>query len=70
MNTHLTIDLNGDWRNYQPAPVSGWEIIGTVRSGSDMGALGKSPFGMFAMINNGTVTPIDKAKIDAELNKL
>jgi hypothetical protein len=48
-----SIDPNGAWRHYHPRPVrAGWQMLGTVRCQSDhsIGALGRSPAGLFAQI--------------------
>jgi hypothetical protein len=58
-----SIDLSGAWRHYHPRAVpAGWRILGTVRCQSDdsIGALGRSPAGLFAQINASGVRLLDQ----------
>jgi len=53
-----TIDPSGFWRLYHPIPVQeGWQMLGTIRRASDrsMGALGRSPDGLYVQINGDDV---------------
>ena len=61
-----TIDPNGAWRHYHPRPVpAGWRMLGTVRCQTDdsIGALGRSPAGLFAQINAGGVRLLDQRAV-------
>ena len=64
-----TIDPGGFWRLYHPKPVpEGWQMLGTFRCWSDdsIGALGRSPAGLFAQINADGVRLLDqRAAADA-----
>ena len=63
----LAVDTNGNWRLYTH-PLPGWEMLGTVQRGLEIGALGKSPAGIFAQINAGSVRSLDQRKIQAAIN--
>jgi hypothetical protein len=68
-----SIDPNGAWRRYHPGPVpAGWRMLGTVRSQSDdsIGALGRSPAGLFAQINAGGVRLLDQRAVAGALRRV
>lgn len=48
----LTITPGGPWRLYTH-PLPGWEMLGTVQRGMEIGALAKSPAGLLAQVNAG-----------------
>lgn len=61
-----TIDPSGFWRLYHPKPVpEGWEMLGTIRRASDrsMGALGRSPDGLYVQINGDDVRMLDQRAV-------
>jgi hypothetical protein len=68
-----TIDPNGAWRHYHPRPVpKGWRMLGTVRCQSDdsIGALVRSPAGLFAQINAGGVRVLDQRAVADALRRV
>jgi hypothetical protein len=72
MNTY-TIDAGGAWRRYHPEPVpKGWRILGTIHCESDAstGALGRSPAGVYALINGGNVRILDQSAVAAALGRV
>ena len=62
----LTITPGGAWRLYT-RPLAGWEMLGTVQRGMEIGALGCSPTGLYAQINAGAVRMLDQRKVRAAL---
>jgi hypothetical protein len=65
-----TIDAGGAWGFYHPMPVpKGWRMIGTVQCASDnsIGALGRSPAGLYAQITVGGVRLLDQRAVAAAL---
>lgn len=62
----LTVLVGGPWRLYTH-PLAGWEMIGTVQRGLEIGALGLSPAGLYAQINAGAVRTLDQRKILAAM---
>lgn len=63
----ITITPGGPWRIYQHAIPAGWVMLGTVQRGMEIGALGKSPAGVLAMLNAGAVRALDQRKARAAL---
>jgi len=67
-----SIDPSGAWRHYHPRAVpAGWRMLGTVRCQSDdsIGALGRSPAGLFAQINAGGVRLLDQRAVADALRR-
>lgn len=62
----LTITPGGPWRLYTH-PLPGWEMLGTVQRGMEIGALAKSPAGLLAQVNSGAVRELDQRKARAAL---
>lgn len=67
----LAVTPNGPWRLYQHAVVPpGWEILGTVQRGFDIGALARNVrTGIYVMMRNGSVTMLDQRKVTAALSR-
>ena len=63
----LTVIFGGNWRLYTRRPPDGWEMIGTVQRGMEIGALAKSPIGVYAQINAGAIQPLPQSKILAAI---
>ena len=63
----LLITQGGPWRLYTH-PLAGWEMLGTVQRGMEIGALAKSPAGLLAQVNAGAVRALDQRKALAALN--
>lgn len=65
----LTVTLGGPWRFYQHATLPGWEMLGTVQRGDEIGALARSTnTGTLGMMRAGAVSVIDQRKALAALN--
>lgn len=63
----LTITLGGPWRFYQYAAPVGWQMLGTVQRGMEIGALAESPAGLLVQLNAGAVRALDQRKASAAL---
>jgi hypothetical protein len=64
----LTIRLGAAWQPYTPTP-AGWHMLGTVERGiGDVGALARSPAGIYCQINAGVCRSLDQRKVAAALN--
>lgn len=64
----LLIDLAGPWRLYQHAAPPGWDVLGTVQRGMDIGALAKHrETGNLVMMRAGAVSMLDQRKALAAL---
>ena len=63
----LTVTLDGPWRLYQRAALPGWQMLGTVQRGLELGALARSPTGQLAQLNGGAVRSLDQRKAEAAL---
>ena len=63
----LTITPGGPWRLYTH-PLAGWEMLGTVQRGMEIGALARSTVGILSMVNAGAVRSLDQRKAQAALN--
>lgn len=67
-NRHrLTAAPGGPWRIYQLAAPPGWQMLGTVQHGMDVGALAKSPAGLLVQLNAGVAKVLDQRKAEAAL---
>lgn len=64
----ITVCLGGPWRLYTH-PLAGWEMLGTVQRGMDIGALGRSPAGVHVQINAGSVKALDQRKVQAAIER-
>jgi len=62
----LTITPGGPWRLYTH-PLPGWEMLGTVQLGMEIGALARSPAGLLVQVNSGAVRSLDQRKALAAL---
>ncbi len=64
----LTITLGGPWRLYQHAAVPGWEMLGTVQRGDEIGALARATAtGNLVMMRAGAVSMLNQRKAQAAL---
>ena len=66
----LTITLGGPWRLYQSAALPGWQMLGTVQRGMEIGALAESPAGLLVQLNAGVARALDQRKVRAALLQL
>lgn len=68
MDTY-TIDAGGPWRRFHPMEVpKGWRMLGTIQreGGRLLGALGRSPDGIYFQVNAGNLRLLDQqAVVDA-----
>ena len=63
----LTVRLEAAWRLYTN-PVPGWEMLGTVERGTgDVGALARSPMGVYQQVNAGVCRSLDQRKVIAAI---
>ena len=65
-----SIDAGGAWGFYHPMRVpKGWRMLGTIQCSSDnsIGALGRSPAGLYAQITAGGVRLLDQRAVAAAL---
>ena len=62
-----TAQVNGPWRLYTRVCPADWQMIGTIQRGLDIGALAKSPMGVYCQINTGAVRALDQRKVLAAL---
>lgn len=61
------IALGDTWRLYQTSPPQGWEMLGVVERGGERGALARSPSGLYAQINAGSIRALNQAKVAASI---
>ena len=59
--------VDGPWRLYTSVCPVGWQMIGTIQRGLEIGALGLSPVGVYAQINAGAIKALDQRKVKAAL---
>ena len=65
----LTITTDGPWRLYQHAPLPGWDYLGTVQRGHDIGALARNQTtGILVMMRAGAASSLDQRKVQAALD--
>ena len=64
----LTITPGGPWRLYQHAALPGWEMLGTVQRGDEIGALARNKTtGNLVMMRAGAASVLDQRKAEAAL---
>ncbi|MFD2755655.1 hypothetical protein [Comamonas terrae] len=64
----LTITPGGPWRLYQHAVLPGWEMLGTVQRGDEIGALARNKqTGNLVMLRAGAASMLDQRKAEAAL---
>ena len=67
------VDAGGAWRRYHPMEVpKGWRMLGTIRSDADqsIGALGRSPDGVYVLINGERVQMLEQRAVTAALTQI
>ena len=57
----LIVTVGGPWRLYTHA-MSGFEMIGTVQRGMEVGALARTQAGLLVQVNAGAVRVLDQSK--------
>lgn len=63
----LIVTIGGPWRLYTHA-MSGFEMLGTVQRGMEVGALARTPAGLLVQVNAGAVRALDQRKALAALD--
>ena len=62
----LIVTVGGPWRLYTHA-MSGFEMLGTVQRGMEVGALARTPAGLLVQVNAGAVRALDQRKAQAAI---
>ena len=62
----LIVTIGGPWRLYTHA-MSGFEMLGTVQRGIEIGALARTPAGLLVQVNAGAVRALDQRKAQAAI---
>lgn len=62
----LIVTPGGPWRLYTH-PLAGWEMLGIVQRGMEIGALARSPSGILAQVNAGAIRSLDQRKVRAAM---
>lgn len=64
----LMITPGGPWRLYQHIELPGWEMLGTVQRGNEIGALARNTnTGALVMMRAGAVSMLDQCKAYAAI---
>lgn len=64
----LTVTPGGSWRLYQPVALPGWDMLGMVQRGDEIGALARAKAtGNLVMMRAGAVSVLDQRKAQAAL---
>ena len=64
----LSVTLGGPWRLYQHSAPSGWDMLGTVQRGDEIGALARNRgTGNLVMMRAGAASMLDQRKAQAAL---
>ncbi len=63
----LIVTVGGLWRIYTHA-MSGFEMLGTVQRGMEVGALARTSAGLLVQVNAGAVRALDQRKALAALD--
>ena len=70
MNNRARLEIThpGPWRLYQHTPPPGWDMLGTVQRGHEIGALARhQQTGNLVMMRAGAVSMLDQRKAAAAL---
>ena len=62
-----TVTFGASWKLYTVKALPGWEMLGTIQRDHEIGALGKSPAGLYAQINAGVIRSLDQRKVKAAI---
>ena len=62
----LVVTVGGPWRIYTHA-MSGFEMLGTVQRGMEIGALARTQAGLLVQVNAGAIRALDQRKALAAL---
>lgn len=64
----LIVTPGGPWRLYQHIELPGWEMLGTVQRGHEIGALARNlRTGQLVMLRAGAASALDQRKVLAAL---
>ena len=63
----LTITPGGPWRLYQHTVPPGWEMLGTVQRGMEIGAIARTQAGLLVQVNAGAIRALDQRKARAAM---
>ncbi len=64
----LSVTPGGGWRLYQHLPPPGWDMLGTVQRGDEIGALARAKAtGALVMMRAGAVSMLDQRKAQSAL---
>lgn len=64
----LLVTPGGAWRLYQHAALPGWDMLGTVQRGDEIGALARNrQTGVLVMMRAGAASVLDQRKVQAAL---
>lgn len=67
--SRLIVTLGGPWRHYQYVAPPGWEMLGTVQRGDEIGALARNlATGNLVMMRAGAASMLDQRKVQAALD--
>lgn len=65
----IQVALGGPWRHYQWTELPGWEMLGTVQRGDEIGALARSKHtGALVMMRAGAVSVLDQRKAQSAIS--
>ena len=65
----LIVTTGGPWRLYQHQPPPGWEMLGTVQRGMEIGALARHKVtGNLVMMRAGATSMLDQRKAQAAID--
>lgn len=66
----LSITPGGPWRLYQHIELAGWEMLGTIQRGHEIGALARNArTGQFVMLRGGAASALDQRKVRVALQE-
>ena len=66
--SRIQVNQSGPWRLYQAHVPPGWEILGTVQRGMEIGALVRNKTtGVYAQMNAGAIISLDQRKVAAAI---
>lgn len=66
--SRIAVDVPGTPALYQPGPLSGWQVIGTVTDAEGVGALVRNVrTGIYCRANAGAVRSLPQKKVEAAL---
>ena len=66
----VSVLAGGPWKLYQRHAPAGWDMLGTVQRGLEIGALARNKeTGEYAQMNAGAVRALDQRKVAAALQQ-